>query len=160
VRQAPAISIAAMQPHTDELRVASFADLDTRTLYELLKLRCEVFVVEQASAYLDVDGHDMDPAARHVWVARAGEPVAYLRILGAHDGTQRIGRVVVAKSARGDGLAGRLMDEAIGIVGNRPAVLDAQTPLVGFYERYGFTAGGPEFLDGGVPHVPMARPAR
>jgi ElaA protein len=149
-----------MQPRTDELRVASFADLDTRTLYELLKLRCEVFVVEQECAYLDIDGHDQDPSTRHVWLARGGEPVAYLRILGGHDGTQRIGRVAVRKAARGGGLAGRLMDEAIEIVGNRPAVLDAQTPLVGFYERYGFSAAGPEFLDDGIPHVPMGRPAR
>jgi ElaA protein len=107
-----------------------------------------------------VDGRDMEPATRHVWVARAGEPVAYLRILGEPDGTQRIGRVVVARSARGDGLAGRLMDEALAIVGNRPAVLDAQVPLAGFYQRYGFAATGPEFLDEGVPHVPMARPGR
>jgi ElaA protein len=147
-----------MQPHTDELRVASFPDLDTRTLYELLKLRGDVFVVEQRSAYADVDGRDVEPATRHVWIARAGEPVAYLRVLGEHDGTQRIGRVAVAKQARGDGLAARLMDEAMEIVGNRPAVLDAQTPLVGFYARYGFAATGPEFLDEGVPHVPMARP--
>jgi ElaA protein len=149
-----------MQPHTDELRVASFADLDTRTLYELLKLRCEVFVVEQAAAYLDVDGRDPEPATRHVWVARAGEPVAYLRILAEHDGTQRIGRVVVAKSARGDRLAARLMDEAIEVVGNRPAVLDAQAHLAGFYQRYGFAVSGPEFLEDGIPHVPMGRPAR
>jgi ElaA protein len=148
-----------MQPHTDEVRVASFPDLDTGTLYALLKLRGDVFVVEQGSAYADVDGRDTEPATRHVWIARAGEPVAYLRVLGEPDGTQRIGRVAVARQARGDGLAARLMAEAMEIVGNRPAVLDAQTPLVGFYARYGFFATGPEFLDEGVPHVPMARPA-
>ena len=148
-----------MQPLTDEVRVASFPDLDTSTLYDLLRLRCDVFVVEQRSPYPDVDGRDPEPATRHVWIARAGTPVAYLRILGEPDGTQRIGRVVVAASARGDGLAARLMDTAIEVVGARPSVLDAQSQLRGFYERYGYAVSGPEFVEDGIPHVPMARPA-
>jgi ElaA protein len=147
-----------VHPTTDEVRVASFADLNTATLYALLKLRGDVFVVEQQSPYPDVDGRDPEPATRHVWVARDGVPVAYLRILGEPDGTQRIGRVVVASSARGDGLAGRLMDTALEVVGARPSVLDAQTQLRGFYERYGYTVSGPEFVEDGIPHVPMARP--
>jgi ElaA protein len=148
-----------VQPLTDEVRVASFRDLDTRTLYDLLRLRADVFVVEQGSPYADVDGRDPEPATRHIWIARAGAPVAYLRILGEGDGTQRIGRVVVAASARGDGLAGRLMDEALAVVGARPSVLDAQTQLTGFYRRYGYEVSGPEFVEDGIAHVPMSRPA-
>ncbi|SNT32331.1 ElaA protein [Asanoa hainanensis] len=146
-----------MQPQTDELRVASFADLDTTTLYRLLELRCAVFVVEQECAYPDLDGRDLEPATRHVWVARSEVPVAYLRVLGEPDGGLRIGRVVVAKEARGAGMAGRLMDAALEIVGARPSVLDAQAHLADFYARYGYAPAGDTFLEDGIPHVPMTR---
>ena len=147
-----------MQPQTDEIRVASFADLDTLTLYQLLQLRCEVFVVEQEAAYLDIDGRDIEPATRHVWLTRAGRPVAYLRVLGEPDGEMRIGRVVVAKEARHSGCAGRLMEAALEVVGARPSVLDAQAHLEGFYQRFGYAASGDTFVEDGIPHVPMARP--
>ena len=152
--------LVAVLPQTDELRVASFADLDTITLYRLLELRCAVFIVEQEAAYLDIDGRDVEPATRHVWVARAGAPVAYLRMLGEPDGGLRIGRVVVAKEARGSGVAGRLMDAALEIVGARPSVLDAQEHLAGFYARYGYAVSGDTFVDDGIPHVPMSRAAQ
>jgi ElaA protein len=144
---------------TDELRVASFAELDTLTLYRLLELRCAVFVVEQEAAYLDIDGRDVEPATRHVWVSRGGAPVAYLRVLGEPDGSMRIGRVVVAKEARGSGMAARLMDAALEVVGARPSVLDAQAHLAGFYARYGYAVDGESFVEDGIPHVPMARAA-
>ncbi|GIE27122.1 ElaA protein [Actinoplanes italicus] len=146
------------EPH-DELRVASFRDLDTTTLYEILKLRSEVFVVEQECAYLDPDGRDDEPGTRHVWLAQGKKVRAYLRILSDH-GVERIGRVVTAPQARGAGLAGRLMDHAMEVIGSRPAVLDAQAHLAGFYRRYGFETTGPEYVEDGIPHVPMARKAR
>ena len=146
------------EPH-DELRVASFRDLDTTTLYKILKLRSEVFVVEQECPYLDPDGRDIEPGTRHLWFSRDREVRAYLRILDDH-GVERIGRVVTAPPARGAGLAGRLLAEALTVIGNRPAVLDAQAHLAGYYARYGFEPSGPEFLEDGIPHVPMSRPAR
>ncbi|MEV4622757.1 GNAT family N-acetyltransferase [Asanoa sp. NPDC049573] len=148
-----------MRPHTDELRVASFADLDSSTLYALLRLRSEVFVVEQECAYLDIDGRDTEPATRHIWIAQAGTPIAYLRVLGEPDGGMRIGRVVVAKVARGAGVAGRLMEAALAVVGARPSVLDAQAHLADFYARFGYKISGDGFVEDGIPHVPMARPA-
>lgn len=141
-----------------ELHVASFAELDPRTLHDLLRLRSDVFVVEQACAYPDIDGRDVEPGTRHLWLARADQPVAYLRILAEPDGTARIGRVVVARSARGSGYAGRLMTEALAMVGDRPCVLAAQAHLADFYARYGFTATGPEFVEDGIAHLPMRRP--
>src|SRR5262249_22821375 len=142
----------------DELRTASFQDLEIGTLYAILQLRSDVFVVEQECAYADPDGRDTEPGTRHVWIERDGEIRAYLRVL--HDGeVQRIGRVVTAKSARGAGLAGRLVEEALTIIGNRPSVLDAQSYLVGFYSRYGYQPTGPEFLEDGIPHIPMTREA-
>ncbi|GIE80403.1 ElaA protein [Actinoplanes philippinensis] len=143
------------EPH-DELRVASFRDLDTTTLYEILKLRSEVFVVEQECAYLDPDGRDAEPGTRHLWFAQGKRVRAYLRILSDH-GVERIGRVVTAPEARGAGLAGRLMEHALSVIGNRPAVLDAQAHLAGFYARYGFETTGPEYVEDGIPHVPMTR---
>jgi ElaA protein len=136
--------------------VASFRDLDTTTLYKILKLRSEVFVVEQECPYLDPDGRDIEFGTRHVWFERAGEVTAYLRIL-ADDGVERIGRVVTAPAARGRGLAGRLMTEALTVIGHRPAVLDAQAHLAGFYAQHGFEPAGPEFLEDGIPHLPMTR---
>lgn len=144
------------EPH-DELRVASFRDLDTTTLYGILKLRADVFVVEQDCVYGDLDGRDLEPGTRHLWFERDGEIRAYLRVLSDH-GAERIGRVVTARSARGAGLAGRLLTEALAVVGNRPSVLDAQAYLTGFYARFGFEATGPEYVEDGIPHVPMARP--
>lgn len=143
-----------------ELSVAGFAELDTRTLYDLLRLRVDVFVVEQACAYPELDGRDTEPGTRHLWLAAAGAPAAYLRVLSEPGDVARIGRVVVAPAARGAGAAGQLMTAALDVVGERAAVLDAQAHLVAFYARHGFAATGPEYLEDGIPHVPMARPAR
>lgn len=138
------------------LRAAGFGDLDTRTGYLLWQLRCRVFVVEQECPYLDLDGRDQEPGTRHLWLEHHGAPVACLRLLDDGD-CARVGRVAVAEEHRGRGLATRLMQGALDLVGARPCVLDAQSYLTGFYGRLGFTATGPEFLDDGIPHVPMRR---
>jgi ElaA protein len=136
---------------------SAFRDLDVTTLYAILKLRSDVFVVEQKCVYPDLDGRDTEPGTRHVWFSRDGAVLAYLRILD-DGGHARIGRVVTAPGARGAGLAGELITEALRIIGDRPSVLDAQAHLAGFYARFGFEATGPEFLEDGIPHIPMAKP--
>ncbi|TDD71534.1 GNAT family N-acetyltransferase [Jiangella aurantiaca] len=141
------------------LHIATIDQLDAPTLYRLLRLRTDVFVVEQADPYPELDGRDLEPSAVHLWLAHGDEPVGYLRILDDPGGAARIGRVVVAESARGSGLAGRLMSAALEHIGERRCVLDAQSHLADFYTRYGFSVTGPEFLDGSIPHLPMARPA-
>jgi ElaA protein len=141
----------------ETVRAAGFAELEPATLYALLKLRVDVFVVEQRCAYPDLDGRDTEPATRHLWLDRAGAPVAYLRMLAESDGTVRIGRVAVAPGARRAGLGGRLLAAALAEAGDRVCVLAAQAHLVGFYGRHGFTATGPEYLDDDIPHVPMRR---
>ncbi len=140
-----------------ELRVAAFADLNTRTFHDLLRLRVDTFVVEQECAYPELDGRDVEPGTRHVWLALDGGPVAYLRILADPGGVARIGRVVVAPAVRGGGHAGRLMAAALAEIGDRPCVLDAQSHLVDFYARHGFTVSGPEYVEDGIPHTPMHR---
>lgn len=147
-----------MHPQTADaqFRAASFAELNADTLYELLRLRVDVFVVEQQCAYPELDGRDTEPGTRHLWLARDGVPVAYLRILDDGD-AQRIGRVAAAKDERGAGHARRLMREALAVVGDRPCVLHAQAHLTDFYAGFGFTPSGLRYVEDGIPHVPMRR---
>ena len=146
-----------------KLHVARLPELAPRTLYAILRLRVDVFVVEQECVYPDLDGLDVLDTTRHLWFAPpddAADPQAYLRLMAQPDG-DRIGRVCTAVKARGAGLAGGLMAAAIGLATpDAPIRLNAQAYLAGFYERYGFAAAGPEFLDDGIPHVPMVRGLR
>jgi ElaA protein len=138
----------------------SFSELDPAALYAILRLRVDVFVVEQACPYPELDGRDLEPTTRHLWLGPAGEPAdprSYLRILTQPAGTARIGRVCTAPTARGLGLSRRLMAAALQRLGDRPCELDAQSYLVAFYRSFGFAAVGPEFVEDGIPHVPMRR---
>jgi ElaA protein len=147
------LSESPTQPH-----VATFSELEIGTLYEILKLRSEVFVAEQSCPYVDPDGRDTEPGTRHLWLESGGRIQAYLRILDDGD-AQRIGRVVTAPSARGAGLAGRLLIEALAVIGDRPSTLEAQAHLGNFYARFGYTQTGPQYEEDGIPHIPMRRPA-
>lgn len=141
------------------LRTASFAELDAATLYALLRLRTDVFVVEQACPYPELDGRDAEAGARHWWVDEDGEPVAYLRTLAEPDGATRIGRVVTRANARSRGLARRLV-EAVLADGPGPWVADAQSHLVGWYEALGFEVSGPEYVEDDILHTPLRRTTR
>ncbi len=141
-----------------DVQVAGFDDLDARTAYLLWQLRESVFVVEQACAYLELDGRDLEPGTRHVWASTADEgPVGYLRVLDDGD-LARIGRVLVARPHRGTGLSALLMRAALDVVGDRPSRLDAQSPLADWYTGFGYRPDGPEFEEDGIPHLPMRRP--
>lgn len=141
------------------VHIASFGELTPATLYAVLRLRVDVFVVEQVCPYPELDGHDDEPGTRHLWIAGDdGDVRAYLRILRDDDGTARIGRVAVARPHRGTGLAARLMDAALAHVGDAPCELEAQVQVAEFYTRWGFTVTGPDFDLDGIPHVPMRRP--
>jgi ElaA protein len=139
--------------------IAAFTALSTADLYRLLKLRCDVFVVEQHCPYPELDGRDTEPGTLHLWLdAPDGSVAAYLRVLDEPDGAARIGRVVTAAAHRGRGLAGKLLTEALERIGpDREVVLDAQTVATGVYERFGFEVCGPPFDDEGIEHVPMRR---
>jgi ElaA protein len=138
------------------------ADLSTAMIYALLRLRVEVFVVEQACGYQELDGHDLDRTTRHYWLApdRAIEqPQATLRLLEPIDGQFRIGRVCTARQARRRGGLRRLLEAALGEVGDAPCVLDAQRYCVELFGAFGFVVDGAEFTEDGIPHVPMRRDA-
>ena len=141
-----------------DVRRARFDELDRRTSYLLWQLRESVFVVEQSCPYPELDGRDLEPGTTHVWVQDGGEPVAYLRVLDDGDAA-RIGRVLVAKTHRGRGLAEILMTTALDVVGQRPSRLDAQSYLARWYTRFGYEQTGAEFVEDGIPHVPMSRQA-
>ena len=148
-----------MEPETAR---AGWDELDVRVAYAVLRLRSDVFVVEQACAYPDIDGRDLEPTTEHRWLHEAGDQasvLAYLRVLSDPAGV-RVGRVVTAPSARGRGLAGVLMNEVVADHGaTATVVLDAQSHLAGWYARYGFVRDGADFVEDGIPHTPMARPA-
>ena len=136
------------------------ADLGPRTLYELLRLRVDVFVVEQASPYSELDGRDLDDRTRHFWLGGDGRPEPILgcvRLLEEPEGSFRIGRLCTARSVRGRGLGRRLMEAALAEVGDAGCVLDSQEHLAGFYRQYGFEQTGPAYDWDGVSHVPMRR---
>jgi ElaA protein len=137
------------------LHDATGPELTAAQLHDIVRLRIDVFVVEQKAAYPELDGRDLLPDTRHLWFEDGGEVVAYLRVLLDPGGIRRIGRVVTAAPARGAGLAARLMDAAL--TGPGEYVLDAQTYVQGFYARYGFVAEGPEYLEDGIPHIKMRR---
>ena len=136
-------------------------DLNTATLYELLKLRIEVFVVEQACPYPELDGRDLLTETRHFWIAdQGGEVISTLRLMEEHAGGQkafRIGRLCTRRGARGHGHTTRLLQAALADVGDYPCRIDAQTYLEEMYARHGFVRAGDEFVEDGVPHVPMLR---
>jgi ElaA protein len=139
-----------------DIRDQSFDKFDALALYALLRLRVDVFVVEQECPYPELDGRDLEPTTRHVWIDEGGMPVAYLRLLAEPDGSHRISRVATAADQRHQGLAGLLVDHVMATTPGR-LVLDAQTYLEPWYVEHGFARTGDEFTDDGIPHVPMER---
>ena len=150
---------------TVALRRSWAADLDAATLYELLKLRVEVFVVEQACAYPELDGRDLLAETRHFWLEQpdgsgAATVIATLRLMEEHPGGHkgfRIGRVCTKREARGQGHTTRLLQAALAEVGDYPCRINAQTYLEEMYAHHGFVRDGDEFLDDGIPHIPMVK---
>lgn len=142
-----------------EILACSGGELTAAQLYDVLRLRVDVFVVEQECPYPEIDGRDLLPGTRHFW--SPGEPGAdgYLRVLPEAGGVLRIGRVCTAEAARGTGLGGRLMAAAMEYAGDAGCVLSAQTYAQGFYARFGFEPEGEEYLEDGIPHISMRRAA-
>lgn len=134
-------------------RWATFGELTPYELYAILRLRIDVFAVEQWCVYQDLDGRDLEPTTRHAWVPSDDGVLSYLRVLG-EPGSEVIGRVVTAPHARGRGLGRLLMDEALERCA-RPVRIEAQSYLLGWYGTFGFEPCGAEYLEDGIPHTPM-----
>jgi ElaA protein len=136
-----------------------FDDFTAAQLYDLLRFRQAIFVVEQSCAFPDLDG--LDQRANHLLAWLDGGPVGYLRLIPYPlEARVAIGRVAVAESWRRRGLARRLMAEALARCRRDypdcVVTLTAQTYLVPFYETLGFRPTSPPFDDYGLQHVEMA----
>lgn len=141
---------------------APFAAMTPQDLYDILRLRSAVFVVEQACVFLDPDDRDHEPGAEHLWVRDDVGVAAAVRLLHEPDGTRSIGRIVTRPDVRSSGLASRLITAALEILDRdaaTPIVLGAQAHLEQFYGRFGFVASGPIYIEDEIPHVPMRREA-
>lgn len=143
-----------------DVRCCPGSRLDAATLYALLQLRSDVFVVEQACPYRELDGRDLDGDTLHVWCHGAdGRIASTVRVLVEPDGRRRIGRVVTRAGDRGHGLSRHLIRWVLEQLGPVETVLDAQSHLRAFYEGLGYVVDGPEFVEDGIAHLPMRRAA-
>ncbi|MGH8881648.1 MAG: GNAT family N-acetyltransferase [Stackebrandtia sp.] len=140
------------------ISIAKFMDLDPHTLHDILRLRVDVFVVEQDCAYPELDGRDVEPGTWHLWATANHRIVSYLRVTREPDG-HRIGRVCTEAAARGNGLAAKLLGEALEHLGDTRVWMHAQVSVAPFYKRFGFVTGGEQFDDDGIPHILMTRDA-
>ncbi|MBA1194019.1 GNAT family N-acetyltransferase [Pseudomonas entomophila] len=139
------------------------SDLDKEQLYAILRLRVEVFVVEQQCAYQEVDGQDLSGDTCHLMAWEDGQLIAYLRLLDpqSQGGDVVIGRVLTATCARGRGLGEHLLLKGLECASHcwpqTPVYLSAQAHLQGFYGRQGFEAVGDEYVEDGIPHIGMRK---
>ena len=140
----------------------AFDALTTAELYQLLRLRTDVFVVEQACVFADIDGKDQETL--HLLVMVGDALAGYLRVFPpAGEVPARIGRVVVAPAYRSTGLGRRLMAAALDEIDARfgavPVELAAQSHLERFYAGFGFVRTAEDYLEDGIPHCDMHRSA-
>lgn len=140
-----------------------FSALQLMQLYDVLRLRSAVFVVEQACVFHDIDGQD--PQAMHLLGYDAGSLVAYARCFGPEMKFAPVvlQRVLVHPAWRGTGQGHGLVRQALhhvqGQWGSQPVRISAQTHLQKFYQQHGFEPMGPPYLEDGIAHIGMLRPA-
>ena len=140
----------------------SFEELTTEELYQILRLRAEIFVVEQDCVYQDVDNKDQN--SFHVCGYDNDFLAAYARVVnpGISYSEISIGRVVVSEKRRGIKLGDDLMKEAISFIetklGVQPIRISAQSHLKRFYSNLGFVFTGKEYMEDGIPHIEMLKP--
>ncbi len=140
-------------------QVATFDALTPHSLYALLQLRSDVFVVEQNCVFLDMD--DRDVQARHLLAWRGDTLVAYARCFapGIQFDEASIGRIATRMNVRGSGLGHLLVQKAIALVtltwGSQPIRIGAQARLKHFYQGHGFDDMGMPYVEDGIDHLEM-----
>jgi len=143
------------------IKTKPFKELTKQELYDLLRLRSEVFVFEQDCAYQDVDGKDQK--ALHILGYKNENLVAYTRVFKAGDyfNHASIGRVVVAKNERQHKFGYEIMKASIKAIEDyfkeTTIIISAQTYLKTFYKNCGFIEKGDEYLEDGIPHIEMIK---
>ncbi|MGB8706247.1 MAG: GNAT family N-acetyltransferase [Gillisia sp.] len=144
-----------------EIITKTFSELALQQLYEILRLRAEVFVVEQNCVYQDVD--DKDQKALHILGYKNSELVAYTRCFkpGIYFEEAAIGRVLVKENERKYGYGHEILKASISEIekryGTKKIKLSAQQYLLKFYESHQFKAVGEGYLEDGIPHIAMLR---
>ncbi|MDF0706918.1 GNAT family N-acetyltransferase [Flagellimonas okinawensis] len=144
-----------------QITIKAFSELTTKELYQILRLRSEVFVVEQDCVYQDLDNKDQK--ALHVMGIKDGEVVAYTRIFkpGDYFNNVSIGRVVVNQDQRKYGLGKQIMLASLEAIHQKfpgkSIEISAQSYLLKFYTDLGFNAFGEEYLEDGIPHRRMLK---
>lgn len=146
-------------------QVQTFAELDTLTLYSMLQLRVDVFVVEQNCPYPELDDKDLHPQTRHIILKKGDKVIAYSRVLApgvSFDGFPGIGRVCVSQTARRLGLGRVLMDKTLDVAVQYWPDMDihisAQCYLQQFYQESGFESASEPYLEDDIPHLKMIKP--
>ena len=158
-----AVRQASQTSQSDEInwRCVPFEGLSAFDLYAVLQLRSEVFVVEQACVFQDIDGTDAQ--ALHVLGSVKGALVAYARCFPADVkfAEASLGRVATRASMRGSGAGHALVSQAIACVvaqwGPQAIRIGAQAKLEDFYRQHGFEVAGPPYLEDGIAHIDMLR---
>lgn len=146
-----------------EWRTCAFGELSPHDVHDVLRLRQDVFIVEQNCVFREIDGRD--PLALHVLGRRGGRLVAYARVFppGVVGAEASIGRVLTEASARGAGLGRAVVAEAMRVaerIAPGTAIrLAAQVHLERFYESFGFRGIGEKYVDDGIVHLDMVRAA-
>ena len=147
--------------HSIIWNIKGFYDLSAQELYKILKARQDVFIVEQNSAYQDLDGYD--EKALHIWAEEHGAVIAYCRIFGKQIKYEEtsIGRVISVKKFRGKNFGRQLMSYALEIIENRFGTtqvrISAQDYLLDFYKEFNFQETDKKYLEDGIPHTEMFR---
>ncbi len=153
---------------TTTWQTKAFTELSLNQLYDVLKLRIDIFVVEQTCFYPDLDGEkdqlDRHPQTLHLLGYQGEQLVAYLRILPkgqSYPDNISIGRVVIAVNARECGLGHELMTEALQLCQHHfpheQIKISAQQHLKSYYQKHGFTQVSDMYLEDGIPHIGMLR---
>lgn len=147
-------------------QIKKFNDLSTNELYDALKLRIDVFVVEQSCFYPDLDDLDRHSETLHLYCYQNGKMAAYLRILAkgqSYAEYPSIGRVIIAPHARGSGLGHVLMEEALKACAyyftKQDIKISAQEHLELYYNKHGFSRNSEMYLEDGIPHISMIKKA-
>jgi ElaA protein len=140
----------------------SWGELTTEELYSFLKLRTDVFFVEQKVDEEELDYRDLEPTTEHYWVADESGAISYLRTLfdetAEHRDAQRvIGRVVVRADRRGEGLSSALMRQVIAKHSHEAMLLHAQEYVAPMYSKFGFVPFGDVYVEAGIRHQSMYR---
>ena len=143
----------------------SWSELTTEELYSFVKLRTDVFFVEQRVDEEELDNRDQEPTTVHLWIADEAGVAAYLRVLvnaaPEHlDASRIIGRVVVRADRRGEGLAQVLMNRVLEDFGHEAMLLHAQQYVAPLYAKFGFEPFGEPYEEATIMHISMYREAK